>query len=191
MSIKNNFQSMKEEISRDEKMLEGVFRIESFIKKYKFLLIALSIAIVVWIAYIWMEDYFREQKAIASTELMEQIQADAKNIQAWNKLKDKNYTLYEMLKFSKAISQNNTSELEGFIKSSNSFISHYANYEIATLKKSFLSGNFGEFTSLTLLQEGFLALQEKNRALALQKLGEIGNDSDLKEFANRIGHYGI
>lgn len=189
MSIKNNFQAIKEEISSDEKMLEGVFRIESFIRKYKILFISLAIALIAWIAYIWMGDYFKEQKAIASTKLMEQIQANPQDTQAWAKLKDENYALYEMLKFSSAISQNNVKELEGFTKSSNTFIAHYAYYEVATLKKSFVSSNFGDFAPLALLQEGFLALQEKNRSLALQKLGEIGNDSDLKEFANRIGHY--
>ncbi|WP_305862793.1 hypothetical protein [Helicobacter cholecystus] len=191
MNMKNDFKTIKEEISNDEKMLEGIFRIETFIKKYKFLLIALGVVLCAWIAYIWTEDYFKEQKAIASTKLMQQIQANPQDAQAWNSLKEKNDTLYEMLKFSQALLQNNADELEGFIKSKNTFIAHYANYEVATFKKSFTTDNFGEFSPLALLQEGFLALKEKNRTLALQKLAEISNDSDLREFANRIGHYGL
>lgn len=191
MSIKNDFQAIREEISSDEKMLTGVFRIESFIRKYKFLLIALVVAFIAWLGYIWAGDYFKEQKAIASTKLMEQIKANPEDSQAWNALKEKNYELYEMMKFSTALNQNDIDTLKSFGASKNLFISHYANYEVATLQKDFSNSNFGDFTPLALLQEGFLAIQAKNRALALQKLGEIGNDSDLRDFANRIGHYGL
>lgn len=191
MSVKNNFQAIKEEISNDEKMLEGVFRIESFIRKYKFIFVVLGICFLIWLGYIWSKDYFKEQNAIASTQLMEEIQKDFSNTQAWNDLQEKNYALYEILSFSQAIKQSDSKKLEELSKSKNLFIAHYASYEVSTLNKNFALNNYGSFNSLALLQEGFLASQEKNRSLALKKFSEIQSDSDLKDFANRIGHYGL
>lgn len=191
MSIKENLQVAREEISSDEKMLESVFRIEGFLRKYKYIFIALLLVGIGWLAYIWAGDYFREKRAIESSELMSAIEKNPQDTQAWDKLKNKNFELYEMMKFSRAITNSNVEELASFAKSSNPLIAHYSSYEVATLNKSFVSANFGEFLPLALLQEGYMAIQNKNREEALKKLDEIGNDLDLRDFANRIGHYGL
>lgn len=191
MSIKENLQVVKEEISSDEKMLESVFRIEAFIKKYKFLFIALIVAGLGWIAWLYASDYLKEQKAIKSTALMEKIQSNIKDENAWNELKKENAPLYEMMRFSYAIKNNNTQELEQMKNSSNPFISSYSSYEVASLTENFSSLKDGDFSDLALLQEGYLLVSKKDYTQALSKLNGISNTSELKDFALRIGHYGI
>lgn len=191
MSIKENLQVVKEEISSDEKMLESVFRIEAFIKKYKFLFIALIVAGLGWIAWLYASDYLKEQKAIKSTALMEKIQSNVEDESAWNELKKENAPLYEMMRFSYAIKNNNIQELEQMKNSSNPFISSYSNYEVASLTENFSSLKDGDFSDLALLQEGYLLVSKKDYTQALSKLNGISNTSELKDFALRIGHYGI
>lgn len=191
MSIKENLQVVKEEISSDEKMLESVFRIEAFIKKYKFLFIALIVAGLGWIAWLYASDYLKEQKAIKSTALMEKIQSNVEDENAWNELKKENAPLYEMMRFSYAIKNNNTQELEQMKNSSNPFISAYSSYEVASLTENFSSLKDGDFSDLALLQEGYLLVSKKDYTQALNKLNGISNTSELKDFALRIGHYGI
>lgn len=191
MSIKENLQVVKEEISSDEKMLESVFRIEAFIKKYKLLFIALIVAGLGWIAWLYASDYLKEQKAIKSTALMEKIQSNIKDENAWNELKKENAPLYEMMRFSYAIKNNNTQELEQMKNSSNPFISSYSSYEVASLTENFSSLKDGDFSDLALLQEGYLLVSKKDYTQALGKLNGISNTSELKDFALRIGHYGI
>lgn len=191
MSIKENLQVVKEEISSDEKMLESVFRIEAFIKKYKFLFIALIVAGLGWIAWLYASDYLKEQKAIKSTALMEKIQSNIEDENAWNELKKENAPLYEMMRFSYAIKNNNTQELEQMKSSSNPFISSYSSYEVASLTENFSSLKDGDFSDLALLQEGYLLVSKKDYTQALSKLNGISNTSELKDFALRIGHYGI
>lgn len=191
MSIKENLQVVKEEISSDEKMLESVFRIEAFIKKYKFLFIALIVAGLGWIAWLYASDYLKEQKAIKSTALMEKIQSNIEDENAWNELKKENAPLYEMMRFSYAIKNNNTQELEQMKNSSNPFISAYSSYEVASLTENFSSLKDGDFSDLALLQEGYLLVSKKDYTQALSKLNGISNTSELKDFALRIGHYGI
>lgn len=191
MSIKENLQVVKEEISSDEKMLESVFRIEAFIKKYKFLFIALIVAGLGWIAWFYAGDYFKEQKAIKSTALMEKIQSNIEDESAWNELKKENAPLYEMMRFSYAIKNNNTQELEQMKSSKNPFIATYADYEVASITENFTSLKEGAFSDLALLQEGYLLVSKKDYPQALNKLNAIANSSELKDFALRIGHYGI
>lgn len=191
MSIKENLQVVKEEISSDEKMLESVFRIEAFIKKYKLLFIVLIVAGLGWIAWLYASDYLKEQKAIKSTALMEKIQSNVEDENAWNELKKENALLYEMMRFSYAIKNNNTQELEQMKNSSNPFISSYSSYEVASLTENFSSLKDGDFSDLALLQEGYLLVSKKDYTQALSKLNGISNTSELKDFALRIGHYGI
>ena len=53
MSLKQNVNYIKEEINSDEKMLEGLIRIESWYKRYKIPLIILVALLVV--GGVWME----------------------------------------------------------------------------------------------------------------------------------------
>lgn len=191
MSIKQDLQMAKAEISSDEKMLESVFRIEAFIKKYKMLFLALIIAIIGWIAWFYISDYLKEQKAIKSTALMEKIQSNQSDESAWSELKKENLALYEMMRLSYAIKNENTQELEQVKNSTNPFIASYANYELSSMTQNLSNIKEGAFVDLALLQEGYKLASKKEHKQALNKLNEISNTSELKDFALRIGHYGI
>lgn len=191
MSIKQDLQMAKAEISSDEKMLESVFRIEAFIKKYKMLFLALIVAVIGWIAWFYISDYLKEQKAIKSTALMEKIQSNQSDESAWSELKKENLALYEMMRLSYAIKNENTQELEQVKNSTNPFIASYANYELSSMTQNLSNIKEGAFVDLALLQEGYKLASKKEHKQALNKLNEISNTSELKDFALRIGHYGI
>lgn len=191
MSIKQDLQMAKAEISSDEKMLESVFRIEAFIKKYKMLFLALIVAVIGWIAWFYISDYLKEQKAIKSTALMEKIQNNQSDESAWSELKKENLALYEMMRLSCAIKNENTQELEQVKNSTNPFIASYANYELSSMTQNLSNIKEGAFVDLALLQEGYKLASKKEHKQALNKLNEISNTSELKDFALRIGHYGI
>lgn len=191
MSIKQDLKIAKEEISSDEKMLESVFRIEAFIRKYKMLFLALIFAGLGWIAWFYISDYLKEQRAIKSTALMEKIQGNQSDESAWNELKRENQPLYEMMRLSFALKNENIQELEQIKTSSNSFVANYANYELSSMTQNFSTIKDGVFLDLALLQEGYMLIGKKEYQQARNKLDEINTASELRDFALRIGHYGI
>ena len=70
MSIKENVDYIKSELSSEEKLLEGFVKSERFFKKYKNLLIALVVAIVLGSIFYVVKKSFDESNKYESNLLL-------------------------------------------------------------------------------------------------------------------------
>ena len=68
MSLKENVDYIKEEISNEEKFFESFFKVEKFYKKYKFIIIALVVLVLGYFITTNILSYVKEQNAIAANK---------------------------------------------------------------------------------------------------------------------------
>lgn len=191
MNLKNNLKSAKEEFSNDEKMLESIFRLEAVFKKYKLLFILIAITLIAVPTGLWIKSYLIEQKALQTTALFNQYQEN-KDPQTLQAIQKQSPTLYEFIALSNALKEQDSKLLSSLAQAQNSFITHYATYQLSSLKEEFSQNQkLGEFNNLALIQEAYLQIQKNNHTQAMHFLNQILPSSDLREWALRIGHYGI
>ena len=56
MSLKENLQAVKNSLSTEEQMIEGFIKGERFIKKYKFVFVAVVVLLVAYLVYYYTSD---------------------------------------------------------------------------------------------------------------------------------------
>lgn len=110
MSIKENVDYIKSELSSEEKLLEGFVKSERFFKKYKNLLIALIVAIVIGSIIYFVKKSFDESNKYESNILLNNYleKGDEKALQS---LKDKNNSLYQIALYLKARQDGKSAEI--------------------------------------------------------------------------------
>lgn len=194
MSLREDLKQVqvKEELNNDEKMLESAFKIEAFIKKNKKTLLGLLAAGIVFFGGYQIKSYLDERKALRIAKIFSEIQKEGQNEELMQELKKEGKELYEFMQLSRAVEEGNQELLGQIQQASNPFVAKYASYELASLTRVFdPQKDYGAFKDLALLQEGYLLISQKEFQKALNLLGEVALTSEFKEWALRIGHYGI
>ena len=102
MSMKENVDFIKQELTTEEKFLEGTIKVERFWKKYKLLIIGVAIIIVVAVVGINYKKSVDASNKIAANEAMNLFLKDNKDEKALNTLKELDKRLYEVALFIKA-----------------------------------------------------------------------------------------
>lgn len=192
MDIRNDLKHIKEEFNNDEKMLEGAFRIEAFVRKNKIWLIGVVVIGVLFVIGYQIRDFLNEKRAEKITEIFAKIQKEGASEQLMEELKSEGKELYDFVALTQALNKQDKTALNIASQSSNPFIAKYASYELALLGKTFdAQKDYGEFKNFVLLQEGYLLILKNKHQKALEKFDAIEPASELKDWALRIGHYGI
>jgi|SRR5574344_889088 predicted negative regulator of RcsB-dependent stress response len=189
MSIKDNVDFIKNEISNEEKFLEGFVKTERFFKKYKTVLISGFIVLAIIVIGFVVNNSLETKNKYESNLLLSSY-LENKDANILNELKEKNEKLYqvavyldsqnsgeysanislpvlkELLEFQKAMKEQN-------IESLNSL----------SLQNDFLLKDYAIFTkALALANEG--KFQEAKDAIST-----ISKDSKSYELANLLNHY--
>ena len=107
MSMKENVDYIKQELSTEEKFFEGTVKLERFWKKFKFLIIAFAVIVVSTIVGLSYKSSMDEQNKIAANEALNLFLKDYKNEAALNDLKVLDAKLYEIAIYLKASKENN------------------------------------------------------------------------------------
>ena len=98
MSIKENVNYVKDELSSEEKFLENFVKGERFFRKYKTLIFAIVVlAIIVPIGYVIKKDLDESNKLEANAAFNKFLESNDEKALAT--LKDKNEKLYEIALF--------------------------------------------------------------------------------------------
>ena len=188
MSLKENVNFVKEELSSEEKFLESFVKIERFFKKYKLLIIsAVAVAIVVIIA-LSVTSYLREQNKIEANIVFQEVIKNPTNVKALESLKELNMGLYEIALFNQKSTQKDLSINTPFFK-------ELLEYEKAikaqdakklndiSMENNFLLKEFAIFNkALILANEG--KYQEAKDTLKL-----IPETSQVKDLVSLLNHY--
>lgn len=189
MSLKQNVEYIKEEMTNDEKMLEGLLRLESWFRRYKLALFTLlGILIVAIIGYIGNNYYQHNKQQNLANAYEKALKGDEVALKI---LKDSKSRLYDLYLFKNALKSNDTAMLKTLESSRDPIIAQFATAQTASLNKDINllnSQNAGDFGYL---QAALLEIKAGNLQKAREILAKIKNDSPIRDLANSLTHLSI
>lgn len=185
---------IKEELTYQERLLEGSIKVESFFKKYKKILIVILIAVVVGIITTTIVQYINEQKIYSSNELYIKLlqNHDEKLLE---ELKKQNHKLYLLYTYQNAVKNSNLKELNSISSQNIEILSDLSNYQLTSLDfknknllSSYIMNNNAILKELALVTEAYTMLQNRDYNSAKLKLSLISPQSSLKSVADELQH---
>lgn len=188
MSIKENVDYIKSELSSEEKLLEGFVKSERFFKKYKNLLIALIVAIVIGSIIYFVKKSFDESNKYESNILLNNYleKGDEKALQS---LKDKNNSLYEIALYLKARQDGKSAEISlPILKELSEFELAKNKNDIEALDKLSMKGDF-LLKDYALFNKALILANEGKYQEAKHTIAKISSDSRTIELVNLLNHY--
>ena len=189
MSIKENVDYVKTELSSEEKFLENFVKSERFFKKYKTLIFAFVIIIIVGIIGFFIKENLAQSNKLKANIAFNQVLENSNNAQALATLKDKNPQLYDIALYLQAKKEAKVAQI------SVPLLKELSKYQVALANK-----NVDELNNLS-MQNDFLLKEFAifNKALLLSNEGKyedakaalklIPQTSKAFELANLLNHY--
>ena len=195
VSIKENVDFIKEELSSEEKFLESSVKAERFYKKHKTKIITLVAVLLLSFIGTKISDYIQLQNKIKANEAYEVLLQKPQDAKAIATLKELNPKLLEIANYQNALKDSNVDQLQK-IKNV-PFVSSLANYEVAILKKdiNLLNENSLDNNSLVKdlasLNQALLLLENNRIKEAKILINSIPTDSNLNQIVKMVQHYMI
>lgn len=189
MSIKENVDYVKTELSSEEKFLENFVRSERFFKKYKTLIFAFIVVVIIGFIGIFIKKEFDESNKFEANLAFNKVLENSGDTKALADLKDKNKDLYEIALYLQAKKDSKSVEINiPFLKELSKYQNALINKSVSELdnvsmQNDFLLKDFAVFNkALILANEG--KFQEAKTTLAL-----ISETSKAFELAKLLNHY--
>jgi hypothetical protein len=185
VDIKNEIKFVKAELSGDEKVLESVFRLESFYAKHKAKLWALVAGVVVFFGVRAAMDMMHEANLVKANEAFLVLQKNSTDTQALETLKENNLALFELYSLAQGAAKKDVKALEALSASANTIIADASRYTAGILAKKPVDSEL--YHELSLFVEAYLAIGTGDTKQAKEKLSLINERSPLflvSEFLN-------
>lgn len=186
MSIKDDVNFVKQELSSDEKMLEGLLKVEKVYKKHKFKLLVVVVAIILAFGGNAIKAAMEEARLADANSALLSLQKDANNASAQEILKAKNPALYELYSYSSAVKNKDIATLKTLSSSTNPMIADLSKYHVATLSGQ--QGTSKYYDHLSKVQEAYVAIEKGKTSIAKDKLSFIEQSSPLHNLALILKH---
>ncbi len=194
MSLKENIEMVKEELNSEEKFFEKAVVTEKFIKKYKNVIIASVVAVVLFavanVAYEMNEKSKLESINIAFAKLS----ANPKDGTALNDIKALAPELHDAWVFSQAVTNKDAQALKSLKDTKALVVSDLAEYEMAMDEASlqkYASRQDAIFRDLALVQSAVLLLNANKTQEARDVLAKVSKGSSMEKLVGTLMHYGV
>ena len=188
MSIKDDVNYIKNELSSEEKFLESFVKTERFFKKYKKLIVVLIIAVIVGsIAFLVKTKLDEKNLYEANIALSNFLENGNQN--SLNQLKEKNRDLYEIALYLDAKNEFKNADINlKYLKELLDFQvallnSNQSDLDAVSKKADFLLKDYAIFNQALIL------VNNQKYAEAREILGKISQDSRAFELATLLKHY--
>jgi len=197
LSLANDIKMVKEELNSEEKFFEKAVITEKFVKKYKNVIVATVVAVVVFAGANMAYDIHKQNNITAVNEALATLKKDAKNSDALLKIKSISPELYDVWRYSKAIADADMLTLKELKNSKAIMVSDLASYEEAQNTKDikaldqYALKQGAVYKDLALVQSAIILMNEKKIEAAHAKLAMISENSSLSKIANALLHYGV
>jgi len=185
VSLKDNINYVKQEISAEESFMENFFKVEKFYKKYKsVIIIAISIIIVATIGY-YISNYISNQNKIEANKAFNVLLASPNDQEALNTLKEKNQKLYSVALFM----QNNTATNEvEFLKELSLYAQAINEENISKISEVTQNQDF-LLKDFALFNKALILAQNKEYKEAKETIKLIPENSNIKVLAKMLEHF--
>ena len=188
---------VKEELSSEEKFFEKAVVTERFVKKYKKPLIAVVVAIVVFVAADIGYNINKQNTIDSANEALKELQSGKSNPAVETRLQALSPELHDLWAYSHAIAQHNVQELEKLKKSKTFLIGDMATYEAASQNadvaalQAYTERQKAIYKDLATVELAVLLMNSGKIDEAHTKLAAIGTDSPLYSVVKSLKHYGV
>jgi len=197
LSLTNDIKMVKEELNSEEKFFEKAVITERFVKKYKKLIIATVVGVVVFAGGNMAYNIHKQNNITAVNEALATLSKDPKNSDALLKIKSISPELYDVWRYSKAVVAGDLLTLKELENSKAILISDLSTYEeaqnsqdVKALDEYALKQN-AIYKDLALIQSAIVLMNKKEIEKAHAKLAMISQNSALSKIANALLHYGV
>ncbi len=186
VSIKDDVNYVKKELTGDEKVLESAFKLESLYKKYKLQLWGVVVALLLFFTAQGVLDALHEAKLVKANEAFLTLQNKSDDSNALQILKENNPALLELYTYAQAVKTEDVKVLESLSSSSNSVIADASSYTVGVLGKKPVDSKL--YKEMALFEEAYLAILAGDIKLAKNKLALIDERSSLSVIAQFLKH---
>lgn len=186
MSIQDDVNYVKSELSGDEKILESAFKLETLYKKYKFLIWGSAIALLLFFAGSMVMQSIHESRLADANEAFLVLQKKPDDVTARKTLQAKNPALFELFMFSEAAKKQEVVALKQLTSSHNEIVKDASSYVIANIDKKRVESKL--YKEMALLEDAYLSLKAGERAKAKETLELIDARSSVAPLATLLKH---
>ena len=186
---------LKEELSKEEQLLESLIKSERFFKRHKKKLIAAVAVVALAVAGYYGYEYKKELDRAAANAAYERLLADPADSEARALLEQKSPALYRLYLYRQAVRSKDAATLERLAASKDPVIADLASYHLAALRRD--PQGLGEYESGGILRDyarldgAYLYDLAGRYAQAHSKLDIIPRTSIAKPYAILLRHYGV
>lgn len=197
MSLKENIEMVKSELSSEEQFFEKAVQTERFVKKYKTQLIAAVTVAVLAIGGGSIYDIVKQSKIDEANNAFNVLMAEPANEQAQNRLKELNPKLYDLWSLSVAMKQKDQEALHALESSEALVVGDLAKYELAALQEdtaklqAYADQNGALLKDMAIVESAVLMMEKGEGEAARSKLLMIDINSPLYKLAQALAHYGV
>ncbi|HEX5670278.1 MAG TPA: hypothetical protein VFX66_01980 [Sulfuricurvum sp.] len=197
MSIKENIQTLKDELSSEEKFFESAIRTERFVKKYQKPLMVSVISLLFIVAGAIAYQAYDQSKIDNSNIALNTLLTNPNDTAALKTLSQENAPLYDLYTLSNAIKKGDVKTLQSLEKSEALAVADIASYEVAVLNndqnalEEYTKKQGAVYQDLALIDTAVLSIQKGDTKSVQSKLALIKEDSVMYPVAQMLSHFGV
>ena len=194
MSLKENIEMVKEELNSEEKFFEKAVITEKFVKKYKNMMIASVVAVVLLVVANIAYESNEASKKTAANELLANLVSNPSDAMSSSKLHTLNPELFDAWTYSQASVNKDLTTMKELQNSKTLIVSDLAKYELAkdtNALDEYASKQDAIFKDLALVQSAVILLNENKVSEAHNQLDKVSKKSPLSKIASALMHYGL
>ena len=189
VSIKDDVNYVKKELSADEQVLESALKLETYYNKYKYKIWTVLVVLVLFFVGKSLWETIQESKLDSANAALMILQKDSKNSEAIAVLRDSNPALYELYSYAEAVKSEDAKRLEELAGSKNLLLADISRYSSQVLASK--SSDSAYYKEMSLIEDAYIALKAGNRSEAKAKLELIDARSPVAPIADLLKHYTI
>ena len=183
MAIKDDIDSIKEELNTQEQFLENIIKSERFFKKYKKIIIGAFALGVIGAAGYYINGALKEKEFKAANAAYAKLILNPKDEQAKAELRQKDASLYALYEFKRAVDNNDTDALKSL-----------ANEQIDPLLKDIVKSQINEpsgqiLTSYKAVVRGYELMKENKIDDAKNEFKQVPLNSQLQSIVKNLEPY--
>jgi len=186
VSIKDDVNYVKKELSGDEKVLESAFKLETIYKKHKFKIWGVAAALVIFFGGKAIQETMHEAQLTKANEAFLTLQTKSDDAAALQILKENNPALLELFTFAQAVKKQDAKVLEVLSASKNAVIADASAYTVGVLAKKPVDSIL--YKEMSFFEEAYLAINAGDAKTAKAKLELIDERSPLAVITGFLKH---
>ena len=197
MSLKQDIEMVKEELNSEEKFFEKAVMTERFVKKYKKLMIASVVAVVLLVGANIAYTLNEQNRIETANATLTSLNTDPTNKALSEKLHSLSPSMHDAWQYKRAVQTQDVQAFKALENSQTLLISDLATYNAASqsqdikLLTEYTLRENAMYKDLANVQIAVLYMKDSKLQEAHEKLALISIQSPVAQVANALMHYGV